>query len=422
MKRTILFFLCFLLTVILLVFTDSKAQWWRFGRQKDVPEITKLYLGDIDARDIDDEVTITPSNLRHGVLYIKGKARVRKGKIAKVKISFDGGKTWVSVKVKEGSFMYKFTPQIGRDYHFQIYAIDTTGRKSDPHEYDFRIHMRPEVAKEVVRETFEKMLQAYMKEDLSGFMKYVSDDFQGDISVLEDALEKDFRYFDNIKIYTSISRITKRGKYYDLCFRYNRQVTSTKTGRILKDSSYSCASFELRDNKVKLVKLMAPLIFGVSEPEDVATAVAPEAVGTKVITVSDQGSVAVSEQGEKVETTEEQQPAYESVCLNAGEGFDFDTENKAQGGQGADIAPHMQGILFFGSAPHGIVKMPQTDLDAVRSCPTGGYQGEVWNVMPGDIYCVWTNGGTYAKMKVTSFIANQQMCIEYAISKKNSFK
>jgi len=412
-----------ILSILFFTSTNATAQWWKFGKQKNLPEIIRLYLGDIDARDIEDEITITPDDLEHGVLYIKGKARVRKGKIAKVKVSFDGGRSWKDVKVKEGNFLYKFRPELGRDYHFQIYAIDTTGRKSDPTEYEFKIYVRQAVAKEEVKKTFNEMLQAYMREDLAGFMRYVSDNFQGDISILEDALEKDFRYFDNIKIYVSISRITKRGRYYDVCYRYNRQVTSTKTGKILKDSSSSCASFELEENQIKLVKLMAPLIFGVSEPEDVATGVTQEAVGTEVINVDEDGNVTVAEQGEEVKKEEEEQPpapVYESVCLNDGEGFDFDTKSKNAAGQ--DIAMHMQGILFFGAAPHGIVPVQAVDLDEVKSCPTLGYQAEVWNVMPGNVYCVWTDGGTYAKMKVTSFIQNNEMCFEYAVSKNNTFK
>ncbi len=428
MKKLLIILVIILSVSFFLLPLTSVAQWWKFGKRKNAPEIVRLYLGKIDARDIDEQVTITPSDMEHGVLYIKGKARVREGRIAKIKISYDGGKTWVDVKVKEGNFLYKFTPTIGSNYDFQIYAIDTTGRKSDPHDYEFKIYVRPEISKDAVRQAFEKMLQAYMRENLNGFMRYVSDNFEGDISVLEDALEKDFRYFDNIRIYVSISRITKRGKYYDVCFRYNRRVTSTKTGSVLKDNSTSCASFELKDNQIKLVKLMAPLIFGVSEPADVATAVNQEAVGTQVLRVDQEGNVEKTKQGEKVETAETpkapEEISYESECVDPSkqEGYDFDNKSKVVGWgvPGMDILFQGNIIFFFGSAPHGIIKMPQADLDDIGSCPTTGYQGEALNIMPGDIYCVWTNGGTYVKMKVTAVGANDS-CFDFAVSKNNNF-
>lgn len=142
------------------------------------------------------------------------------------------------------------------------------------------------------------MIQAYAREDLAGFMKYVSENFQGNISSFEDALEKDFRYFDDIKIYVSVSRVIKRGDYYDVCFLYNRQITSAKTGKILKDKSYSCASFVLERNQIKLIKLMAPLIFGVSEEEEVATSVNQEAIGTDVIKIDELGNISIEKQAQ----------------------------------------------------------------------------------------------------------------------------
>ncbi len=399
------------------------AAWWKFGRKKAIPEITSLYICKIDARDIEEGVYISPSDLEGGLIVIKGKAEMRKGKIARVKISLDGGKTWEDAKVKEGSFIYSFRPEMGREYEFQIYAIDTTGKKSDPHDWEFKITFGPEIGKEEVVKVFQRMLRNYMRENLPAFMQDVSENFRGDLSALEDALEKDFRFFDNIRINVSIVRIVKSGKDYKVYFVYNRQLTSSKTGRVLKDRSTSTAAFEVTpDKKVKLVELSAPLIFGVSEPEDVATSVTPDAVGTKVIVVDEEGNAGLKEQPETVQA-EEEIGEYEEVSLLMHEFFDFESEEKNQGWCEGDIGfePWEPQGGFICCGDSGIVLLNYTDLDDVKECPTGGYEDEIY-IQVGACYCVKTDSGKYAKIKVISSSADGPVVFEYAVSNTRYFE
>lgn len=421
-----IFFTLFLIFLLFEPLNTAWGGWWIFGKRTKEPEIVNLYFGNIDLREIEDYLTLTTDDLKKGELIIKGKVRVIDAKLGKVKISFDGGRTWHDAKIKEDSFFYSFRPQMGYQYEFMIYAIDTKGQKSDPEDWRITFEVRPPITQADVLKAFNNLLQYYIQENLGGFMRYVSENFKGDISALEDALEKDFRFFDNIRIFISPIQFQKSGNEYNLCFTFQRQLVSAKTGRLYKDSSVSCAGFELVNNQLKLVELMAPLIFGVSEPEDVATGVKEDAVGSEVITVDEEGNISLTEQKETLLEKGETVSFYEEVCLNltpTTEGYDFDSESVVSGGgAGCDIMYEsgMSTLMFFGSYPHGIQSISATDLDQIYSCPTSGYSGEIPSPQTGDIYCVWTDGGTYAKMKITS-ITPTQFCFEYETSTTNSF-
>ncbi len=403
-------------------FDSAFGGWWIFGKRAKEPEIVHLYFGKIDLREVEDHLTLTTEDLQNGELIIKGKVKVVDAELGKVKLSFDGGKTWNNAKIKGNRFFYSFRPQLGRKYEFMIYAIDTKGQKSDPEDWELTFEIRPPITQADVLKVLNTLLQYYMQENLAGFMNYVSENFKGDLSALEEALEKDFRYFDNIRIFISPVQFQKSGNEYKICFTFQRQLVSAKNGKLYKDSSITCAGFELEKEGLKLVELMEPLIFGVSEPEDVATGVKKEAVGKEVIKVDKEGNVKMVKQKE---TLSEEGPIYEEICLNLpSEGFDFDNEAILIGGNpGCDIfyEPGINSILFFGSHPHGIQKISITDLDSVTECPTFGYEAETHTPpQVGDIYCVWTDGGTYAKMKITS-LTPTQFCFEYETSTSNSF-
>ena len=417
-----------LLSILILMFCFSiDAQWWKFGKRAEGPRITSLYLGKINAEEVEEELIINPEDLEGGALKIWGKAEVSRGEIGKVKISFDGGENWVEAKVKEGSFYYEFKPEENREYHFLIYAVDTAGRKSDPEEWEMTIFYKPSATKAEVIKVFRRMLKAYMEENFSEFMQYVSEDFYGDLNALEDGLEKDFRFFDNIRINAHVRRVVKKGKEFELAFDFQRRMTSVKTGKILQDSSSSSMLFAQERDGVKLVEMSAPLIFGVSETGEVATSVYEDAVGDDVIMVDEEGNATTVEQEGTVEDTMEEMEGgggfeYAEVTLAEEEGFDFSTETKHPAGDPSIDISYVAwpGILYWGSGPpHGIQRVPYTNLEDIKEAPESGYQPEVWPVSVGECFCVWTDDGKYVKFKILA--VNDELTIEYYVSDTRQF-
>mgnify|MGYP001365210632 CR=1 FL=1 len=133
------------------------------------------------------------------------------------------------------------------------------------------------------------MLQQYMNENNSGFMQYVSDNFEGDLAALENAIDDDFAFLNNIRILTSIIRISPFRNTFDLDFTYSRTVQSATTGQTSTDSAASSMTFVLTDEGVKLISMAAPLIFGVSNTAEVATEIQTDSIGQEVLVVTNTG-------------------------------------------------------------------------------------------------------------------------------------
>lgn len=145
-----------------------------------------------------------------------------------------------------------------------------------------------------VRETLAVLAVAYQQENLRGFMQLVSPDFLGDDFLLDRALRRDFRAFDNINLRLSASSINidARGRAQVLT-SYNRSVASQKDGQTYIDRGLTQFTFHLHNGKVKLYDMRYPIIFGVSEASQLATGEVRTMENEKILTVNRRGDTAV---------------------------------------------------------------------------------------------------------------------------------
>ena len=143
-----------------------------------------------------------------------------------------------------------------------------------------------------------------MRENQDGFMAFVSDDFEGDLSSLEDAIEDDFRYFNNIVIRPIITNILPSDNEVELTFTFTRRVESSRSGQILTDEASTYMIFERTEDGYRVSAMAAPLIFGLSNAEEVATVVDNDSIGQQVIAVNPEtGQASKVTQQETVEAT-----------------------------------------------------------------------------------------------------------------------
>jgi hypothetical protein len=290
------------LSLILAFSGTAKAAWYNFARQNDTPEITELTFGKYNLEELVEIFRIPAEDVSNSILVIRGRAEVMDGVIGSVRYSLDGGDTWEKAQLdRSGYFYFELRPDIGREYYFQIQAMDTTGKASDSSDGAFTFILEENRSEEIALATFQNLLNQYTDQNASAFMQMVSDDFDGDMFALEDALDTDFESLSSIIIKPTISRVIAQGKDVEVLFTFERSVHAINDGTVLTDNSQSSMTFRRTEEGYKLYSMAAPLIFGVSGTSEVASTVDFGSVGDEVLVVSSTtGAAAVSEQSEDV--------------------------------------------------------------------------------------------------------------------------
>lgn len=248
-------------------------------------------------------------------------------------------------------------------------------------------------------------------------MRLVSPDFEGIVSALEDAISDDFRFLDNIRIEPNITRLAPAGKNFDLYFTFNRSVTVARSGQVVRNSAATTMTFERTAEGFKLSRMAAPLIFGVSNPEDIATSVTGESVGKSVLALNPKtGSAATATQGQTVGASASMTNSKQLVYNNTGAGIlwysqSFDFESESVDSEAAQASPPVNGdFAIFGDNFHITTKagvlmavMGNQTIDSVTEAPASGYNAySTWNgykitgaaartfafKLPGNVYAV----------------------------------
>lgn len=417
---------------------SAQAAWWEFGRAENEPVITELKFNKVDAFRVEDRLTIGKDELEQGAVVIRGRAEIGKGTIGAVELTLDAGKTWTKAVLGDrGMFTFELKPELQQEYQFSVRALTTTGAMTDAEEHAFKLVFSSESAADEVKKTFAALLDAYRNENKSAFMRLVSPDFEGIVSALEDALSDDFRFLDNIRIEPNITRLAPAGKNFDLYFTFNRSVTGARSGQVVRDSAATTMTFERTAEGFKLSRMAAPLIFGVSNPEDVATSVTGESVGKSVLALNPKtGAAATSTQGKNVGTAASMTNSKQLVYNNTGPGilwysqsFDFDTESVRT--EAAQASPPINGdFAVFGDNFHITTKagvlmavMGNQSIDTVAEAPAAGYSSyATWNGYKitgaaARTFAFKLPGGVYAVVEFTSLnVGSRTAVFKYKVS------
>lgn len=404
------FLMLFLATLAsLLAVGPAGAAWWEFGRESAEPAITELRFNSVDAGRLDDGMVLTRDDLQAGAVIVRGRAEVGRGEIGLVEISLDQGKTWVAATLGErGLFTWEFRPEVDRKYPFRIRATSTTGVATGPEDHDFFFMVSSNDGSADAKAAFRKLLDAYQRKDRAGFMAGVAEYFEGDFSALEDALSSDFRFLDSIAIQANVNRVVNNSGVYELDFSYNRQVRSIRSGRFLKDSASSVVGFKRGTGGMKLYRMSAPLIFGVSDTGNVATGtVTNVSVGQNVLSVDPYTGEATNQQQQAVVT-----PAPSSTTVSGtktlgfAQSYTFDTDTVND----FDFNPTIGDMVAMEWAPNiglrtGVLwQRVNSGFSATTSAPASGYgAGPITNVSAGQVYALQLQPGPkYAVIEIVT--------------------
>ncbi|MDD5102179.1 MAG: hypothetical protein PHH62_04255, partial [Endomicrobiaceae bacterium] len=209
MKKILTLFLFMTLAVFVCV-QQVQAKWWIFGKSVDEVNLNYLYINKTSYEDMNGKAVFFKDSLPNAEITINGKASVKKGQIGSVMLSLDKKETWVKAKLSDnGSFEYKFTPDITKAYDFYLKVIDTTGKTNDIEKTYVQITFSNKDISQLTRETLDKLFRAYQNENIQSFMTLVSENFVSGADILDSAVRKDFLLFDYIKIEYFINNISQ---------------------------------------------------------------------------------------------------------------------------------------------------------------------------------------------------------------------
>ncbi len=263
-----------LAAALLLSAGAADAKWWLFGKSNDEVGLKYLYINSVSADEAGPKIKVFREALgAGGLVKITGKASTGKGAVGSVRISLDDKATWTDVKFSDnGTFEYAFKPEQGKTYPMLLEVTDTAGKTNKVEETRKEISLSEENIQAKVKETLDAMFAAYNTQNLRKFMGYVGEDFAGDKAILERAVKRDFDALSSINLRYTVNNIAAgaQGRVF-VSVTYNRMVFVNKTGATSTDSGATEFVFDSNEGKLSLFSMKQPLMFGLSDAENVAT-------------------------------------------------------------------------------------------------------------------------------------------------------
>ena len=401
--------LLILAAALLLSAGAADAKWWIFGKSKAEIGLKYLHINKLSADETGPKIKLFREMLgADGLVRISG--RTSGGRTGSVRITLDDKATWQDVKFSDnGAFEYAFKPEAGKTYAMLIEVTDTAGKTNKPEETRKEITLSEENVQAKVRETLDAMFDAYNRENLQKFLGYVGDNFAADKAILERAVKRDFDALSAINLRYTLNNVAAgaQGRVF-VSVTYSRLVMVNKSGQTSTDSGSTEFVFDSKEGKLSLYSMKQPLMFGLSDAENVATG---EVAGnTSALVIDETGNLG----GGTLVTID---------CRGTGTVMKYTFATEAQacdtGGGGANIwfydwandigtsgANHKSFSKSLATLTSGEVKVPASYVSGNVTGITVG-NSYCFDLSP-DFYCVEpvtipTPGNDIAKFKVKQF-------------------
>jgi hypothetical protein len=264
-----------ILAAALALFTGAAdAKWWIFGKSGTEVGLKYLLINKIAADETGPKIKVFSEMLpADGLVRISGRASTGKSAVGSVRVSLDDKATWSDVKFADnGTFEFAFKPEAGKTYAMLVEITDTAGKTNKTDETRKEISLSAENVQAKVRETLDAMFDAYNRENPEKFLSYVGENFAGDKAILERAVKRDFDALSSINLRYTINNISAgaQGRVF-VSVTYNRMVFVNKTGAASTDTGSTEFVFDSKEGKLALFSMKQPLMFGLSDAENVAT-------------------------------------------------------------------------------------------------------------------------------------------------------
>lgn len=419
MKYIKIILIAFLLVSLSAV--SSQAKWWIFGQSQDEISIKYLYLNKTSFEESTEKITFYRDSLKDNLIHIRGKATIKKGQIADVRISLNDKETWQTAELsKDGAFSYGFTPESDKTYIVYVEITDTRGKTNDIESTRKEVTLSDNNVMAVIRTTVDAMIEAYKNEDARAFMSYVSNDFAGDDTVLDRAIRQDFTFFDNIDLRYTLNTLSTDSKgMIFVSLTYNRFLISSKDGMSHTDRGTTEFVFQLGNEHPLVYSMKNPLIFGLSNAAEVATGTIMSTGNEPIIIVDDRGNVSTGNIDEVIDAINHDDDVDDNVesgsvtLVSAGHppmGFDFSDGDVITGDgdfviTGGDVN-YGYGFLDAGVLIQDLGDMSLNDVtEAPSTSYTNGTAGAI-ELYEGHVYAFQLSGTSYGLLYVRSVSAD----------------
>ena len=294
--------IAFSILLVALCAISAQAKWWIFGQSQDEIHINYLYLNKTSFDESTEKITLYEDTLEDNLVHVRGKATVKSGTIADVRVTVNDKETWQKASLSDdGAFSFSFSPEPDKTYVLYVEITDTRGKTNDVDETRREITLSNDNISAVIKAALDAMVEAYRNEDATKFMSYVSEDFAGDDTVLDRAVRRDFSAFDSIDLRYNLNTISMDGKgMVFVSLNYNRFLFSSKSGTSYNDKGTTEFVFQFGKQHPVVYSMKNPLIFGLSDAGEVATGTVVPAGNDPIIVVDDRGNVITKPFGEAI--------------------------------------------------------------------------------------------------------------------------
>lgn len=396
MKKIIFIFILFFITVF------ASAKWWIFGQNENEITINYLYINGVPYEEIKDLISFSKGTLTNGLIYIKGKAKSKAGQIGMVEISIDDQLTWQKAELESsGAFVYSFQPVIDKVYNVFIKITDTTGKTNNLDDKKFMLKVVNIDFRAIIEKTLRKMAESYGAEDEYRFMQCVSDDFINGTQMLRNAILNDFKLFKNIKIEFTIASLAIDNKNnVFVMINYKRNLVSASDNKVYFDNGSTNFIFKVTGQEAKLFSMSNPIIFGLSDADNLANPTTGPTEEIKLIPTAT--PVTVYSGSMSLHST-----------VMQGESFKFSTFQKFTEPNGNPTQGDIMfiSVFFLLKSGTGIINMGIIPIENVTEVPETGYSypGHLGGPTcadtpswPGKTFALKLSDGKYAVIEITS--------------------
>jgi len=116
---------------------------------------------------------------------------------------------------------------------------------------------------ELVRESLDSLIAAFVNKNVRQFMELVSESYTGEASILESSVRRDYSAFTNIAIRYTFNNVTFDGRnMISASITFVRDHTVVKTGKQASIRKQTTLIFRREDGVYKLYSQKRPMLFG----------------------------------------------------------------------------------------------------------------------------------------------------------------
>lgn len=357
------------------------------------------------------QMTITQENLKDGKIIITGRLNSLEN-VKKLLVSTDK-RSWQEMPFSK-DIHFSFTPIENTEYNVVVKLIRDEGFKplllslSEKATIKYtKVDNNKRIAGAI-----KHIAESYEQQNLPAFTNFISQDYLGNKSSLEEGVRFDFEMFTSIGLKLYINRVTKSSEgQWAVNLKWDKTQIPRSRGTQQRTSGQTVITLVNEEGVLKIRNLRGNLLYATLSP-DIAAA---SGLGTSRVDsirsardsrTPDQPGASTTSDSSSSSSSSSSLISVQNVTKDymAHHYFDFDNGSWSTPGSAGGSDMMFEGtygpIAEAGTATY--VKIVGTAFNDVSTAPDGGYAA-IWPAATaGEVYAFKTGAGLYGKFKLDS--------------------